>query len=81
MRHTLIHKLCSRWPPRRQVSNQLRRVGDTGLSPNELIAHDCFGCVAEHERLALESLIAGERCCAEAAAPEPPDHDPTDSVG
>jgi hypothetical protein len=76
----LIEKLCSRWPPWRQVSNRLRRAGDSGPFPNELIANDCFGCVAEHERLALESLIAAERCC-EAATPEPPDHDPTDSVG
>jgi hypothetical protein len=81
VRHTVLDKLCPRWPPWRQASNQLRRVGDAGSSPSELVANDCFGRVAEHERLALEGVVTGERCWAEASAAEPPNQDPTDSVG
>jgi hypothetical protein len=81
VRHTVLEKLCPCWPPWRQASNLPRPVGDTAPSPGELVANDCFGRVAEHERLALDGLIAGKRCQAQAAAPEPPDQDRTKSVG
>jgi hypothetical protein len=58
-----------------------RRGGDKAPSPGELVANDCFGRMAEHERLALEGMIAGERCPAQPAASEPPDRDPTESAG
>lgn len=80
MRHTLLEKLCPCWPPWRQASH-LPRLGDTTPSPGKLAADDCFGRVAEHERMALEGLIAGERWPAQPAAAEPPDQDPTERVG
>lgn len=55
--------------------------GRHGALPGALIANDCFGRVAEHERLVLEDLIAGERCRTKPAAAAPPDQDPTDRVG
>ena len=81
MRHTVLEKLRPCLPPWRQASNLLRRAGDTAPSPGELVASECFGRVAGHERRALEGLIAGERCPAQTAAPEPPDQDPTESIG
>jgi hypothetical protein len=80
VRHTVLEKLCPCWPPWREASNLLRRVGDAAPSPGEVVANHCFGRVAGPERLALEGSIAGERCQAQ-AAPEPPDQDPTESVG
>jgi hypothetical protein len=81
VRYTVLDKLCPRWPPWRQASSRSHRVGDPAPSPSELVANDCFGRVAEQERLALEGLIAAEGCPAQAAAPEPPDEDLTKSVG
>ncbi len=81
MRHTALEKLCRCWPLWRQASNLLRRA--SGIAPfrGELVANGCFGRVAEHDRLALEGLIAGERGSAASAAPEPPDQDPTELAG
>ena len=76
LRRTALERLCAGWPPWRQASH----LGDTAPSPCELIANDCFGRVAEHERLALEGLIAAVQCPARPAAAEPPDHDPTEPV-
>jgi hypothetical protein len=78
LRHTVLDKLWPGWPPRRRASNLWRGAGDTAPSPSELVAHACFGRVAEHERLALEGLIA--RCSSQVATTEPPDQDPTGSV-
>ena len=81
MRHTVLEKICPWWPPWRQDSILRRRAGEPAPTPRELVANDCFGRVAEQGRLALEGLIAAERCSPQAAAPEPPDQDPTKSVG
>ncbi len=81
LRHTVLEKLCPYWPPWRHASNLPRHLGATAPSPGALIANDCFGRVAEHERLVLEDLIAGERCPTKPAAAAPPDQDPTDRVG
>jgi hypothetical protein len=78
LRHTVLDKLWPGWPPWRGASNLRRGAGGTAPSPSELVAHDCFGRVAEHERLALEGLIAGYS--AQVATSEPPDQDPTESV-
>ena len=80
MRYTVLEKLCLCWPRWRQASNLLGRVVDTAPSPGELVASDCFGRLAENERLAL-GLIAGEPLSAPAAALEPSDEDPTESAG
>jgi len=81
MRHTALEKFRPYWPPWRQASHLLRRASGTAPFPTELVANDCFGRVAEHERLALEGLIAGERGSAQSAAPEPPDPDSTELAG
>jgi hypothetical protein len=79
VRHTVLDKLWPGWPAWRRALNLWHGMGDTAPSPSELIANGCFGRVAEHERLALEGLIA--ECSAELAATEPPDQDPTESAG
>lgn len=78
VRHTVLDKLWPGWPPWRRALNLRRGIGDTAPSPSELVANACFGRVAEHERMALERLIAG--CSAQVAGTEPPDQDPTESV-
>jgi hypothetical protein len=59
VRYTVLDKLCLCWPQWRQASNLLGRVADRAPSPGELIVTDCFGRLAENERLDLEGLIAG----------------------
>ena len=81
LRRTTLERLCAGWPPWRQASHLPRHLGNTSPSAGDLMANDCFGRVAEHERLALEGLIAAEPCPARPAAAEPPDHDPTEPVG
>jgi hypothetical protein len=80
MRQMVRQKLYLGWPSWLQASRLPRHLGDTAPSPGELIANDCFGRVAEHERLALEGLIAGEPCSAQPTGAEPPDQDPTEPV-
>jgi hypothetical protein len=80
VRYTVLEKLCPCWPPWRQASHLLGRLGDTAPSPSELIANDCFGRVPGHERLALEGLIAAEGRPARPTE-EPLDPDPTDRIG
>jgi hypothetical protein len=77
----MLEKLYLWWPRWRQASNLLGRVVDRAPSPDKLVAGDCFGRLAENERLALEGLIAGGRFSAPAAASQPPDEDPTESAG
>jgi hypothetical protein len=79
VRYTVLDKLCLCWPRWRQASNLLGRVADRAPSPGEFIVTDCFGRLAENERLALEGLIAGGRFSDPAAASQPPDEDPTES--
>lgn len=81
VRRAALEKLWLCWTPWRQASNLLRRAGETGPSPIELVANGCFGRVADHQRLALEGLIAREQCSAQSAEPVPPDQDPAGSVG
>ena len=81
MRYTVLEKLCLCWPRWRQASNLLGRVADRAPYPGELIVSDCFGRLAETERLALEVLIAGGRFPDPAAASQPPDEDPTELAG
>ena len=81
MRYTVLEKVYLCWPRWRQASNLLGRVVDTAPSPGELVASDCFGRLAENERLALEGLTAGGRFSAPAAASQPPDEDPIESAG
>jgi len=76
----MLEKLYLWWPRWRQASNLLGRVVDRAPSPDKLVAGDCFGRLAENERLAL-GLIAGEPLSAPAAALEPSDEDPTESAG
>ena len=76
----MLEKLYLWWPRWRQASNLLGRVVDRAPSPDKLVAGDCFGRLAENERLALEGLIAGGRFSAPAAASQPPDEDPTESA-
>ena len=76
-----LEKLYPSWPRWRQASHKAPQAGDTTPSPGELVANDCFGRVADRERLALAGLIARERCPTEPAAAEPPDQDPTERVG
>jgi hypothetical protein len=76
--HAVLDKLWPGWPPWRRASNLRRGAGDKAPAPIELIAHACFGRVAEHKRPALEDLIAG--CSGQVATTEPPDQDPTESV-
>jgi hypothetical protein len=80
LRHTALEKLYPSWPPWRQALHRARHAGDTTPSPGELVANDCFGRVADRERLALEGLIASERCPAEPAAADPSDQDPTEQA-
>lgn len=75
VRHTVLDKLWPGWPQWRWALNLRRGASDTAPSPGE---HACFGRVAEHERLALEGLIA--ESSAPVARTEPPDQDPTESV-
>ena len=77
----MLEKLYLWWPRWRQASNLLGRLADTVPSPGELVATDCFGRVAENERLALEGLIAGGRFSAPPTASQLPDEDPTESAG
>jgi len=81
LRHTALEKLYLSWPPWRQAWHLARRLGDSAPSPGELVVNDCFGRVANPERLALEGLIARERCPARPAAADPSDQDPTERVG
>ena len=78
VRHTVLDKLWPGWRPWRRAANLRRGAGDAAPSQSELVAHACFGRVAEHERLALEGLIAG--CSAQVATTEPPDQDPRRSA-
>ena len=80
MRYTVLENICLCWPRWRQASNLLGRVADRPPSPGEPIVTDCFGRLAENERLALEGLIAGGRFSDPAAASQPPDEDPTESA-
>jgi hypothetical protein len=77
VRHTVLDKLWPGWPPWRRASNLRLGARDTAPSPSELVAHACFGRVAEHKRLALEGLIEGSSTQA-ATTTEPPDQDPTE---
>ena len=77
----MLEKLYLWWPRWRQASNLLGRVADRAPSPGELIVTDCFGRLAENERLALEGLIAGGRFSAPPTASQLPDEDPTESAG
>jgi hypothetical protein len=81
VRYTVLEKICLCWPRWRQASHLLGRVVDTAPSPGELVATECFGRLAENERLALEGLSPGGRFSAPAAASQPPDEDPTESAG
>jgi len=81
LRHAAFEKLYPTWPPWRQAWHLAHRLGDGAPSPGQLVANDCFGRVADPERLALEGLIARERCPAEPAAADPSDQDPTEGVG
>jgi hypothetical protein len=81
VRYTVLEKLCLCWPRWRPALNLLGRVVDAAPSPSELVAGDCFGRLAEDERLALKGLIGGERSSAPAAASQPPDDDPNESAG
>jgi hypothetical protein len=78
VRYTVLEKLYLCWPRWWQALNLLGRVVDTAPSPSELVASDCFGRLADNERVALEGLIAGERLTAPAAAPRPPDENPAE---
>jgi hypothetical protein len=80
VRYTVLEKLYLCWPRWRQASNLLGRVVDTAPSPDKLVANDCFGRLAENERLALEGLIAGGRFSAPPSS-QLPDEDPTESAG
>jgi hypothetical protein len=81
VRYTMLEKLYLWWPRWRQASNLLGRVVDRAPSPDKLVAGDCFGRLAENERLALEGLIAGGRFSAPPTASQLPDEDPTESAG
>jgi hypothetical protein len=81
VRYAVLEKLCLCWPRWRQASHLPGRVVDTAPSPGELVVTDCFGRLAEKERLALEGLIVGGRFSAPAAASQPPDEDPAESAG
>ena len=77
----MLEKLYLWWPRWRQASNLLGRVVDRAPSPDKLVAGDCFGRLAENERLALEGLVAGGRFSIPPTPSQPPDEDPTESAG
>lgn len=78
LRHMVVQKFCLCWPSWLESSHLPRHLRGTAPSPCELIANDCFGRVAEPERLALEGLTAGEPCPAQPSAAEPPEHGPAE---